>query len=161
VQVWIVLNVWKCAVILAGCSLLLPILGIIALIVELPESYRQIDTFMSFLASAGMYSLPPILNLLSLFWVNPKTPRFPRSKAFLCMSLLVACLAPVVLSPLVLLLLLGELSMRDYSSLWYGPAAFGLLVFLLQAIGIALLVLMFGISQFRSWLGQKPAGSAA
>lgn len=77
------------------------------------------------------------------------------------MSLLVACLAPVVLSPLVLLLLLGELSMRDYSSLWYGPAAFGLLVFLLQAIGIALLVLMFGISQFRSWLGQKPAGSAA
>jgi hypothetical protein len=69
------------------------------------------------------------------------------------------CVAPVILSPLVMLLIFDALSLRDYSALWFGQDAFGLLVFLLKAIGIGLLVLMFGASQFRSRLGEKPAGS--
>jgi hypothetical protein len=153
-------TVWKLAIILTVCSLLLPIVGVIAFVLELSETYRQKEILTSYQTACALYSLPPMLNLFGLFWVDPTKSRFPLSTAFLRISFIVASLAPV-LFPL-LLVMIGEFSLLlDFSSFWYGHAAPGLFVFLFQALGIALLALILAISQFLSWRDRKHMGIAA
>jgi hypothetical protein len=57
----VMVNVWKLAVILSGCSLLLPLIALIAFLLELPDDYTQVGRLTSLFTAFGSHSLPPTL----------------------------------------------------------------------------------------------------
>jgi hypothetical protein len=158
------LNVWKLAIIFAGCSLLLPVVALIGFFIQVPQSFQNPEALRFHLEACGAYTLPPILVLLALLWANPLKARFPHSKSFLWVSLIVAGLSPGLLLLISSALFLdshGAFSiLEDYPYLWYGHAAPAFFAFLLQVAGIVVLAGMPGLSQFLRWLVRKHTGSA-
>lgn len=158
------MNVWKFAIVLAGCSLVLPVVALIGFFIQVPQSFQNAGALRFHLEACGAYSLPPILVLLALVWANPLKARFPHSKYFLWVSLIVAGLSPGLLIIITSALLLDSHGLfsilQDYPYLWYGHAAPAFFAFLLQVAGIVFLAGMPGLSQFLCWLAGKRTGIA-
>jgi hypothetical protein len=154
VQVSSMVKVWKLAIILAGCSLLLPIIGVIVYFLEFPETINHTVNRKVLFILCATYTLPPIL-LLGLLLKNCSRSKFPLSEAFLWLSFAVASLSPALFPFFAITrnsYSYGEFSvLRGYSSLWapwYGEEPPGFFLLLLQAGGIALIAVTLRVSRF-------------
>lgn len=151
------------AIILLGCSFIMPILALLAFFVDLPDSFKGTDAWLSVLSLCGIYCTPPGLGGLGIIWANPLKRSMPLMKLILWLSLVVGAVGPA-LCFLILAFILWDFPggfslLQDYYSLWYGHAAPGFFVVLLQTGGIIILALLLVSAWILKWRKNRLQGS--
>lgn len=141
-------RLWQVANVLMVCSVALPILGLLAFYVDSPANFTDSDALLVTLLFCAGYSAPPMLGWFGLSQANPLKRSLPFMKGVLWFGLVVGAVSPAI-SFLLLAFIVwsfpgGFSPLQDYYSLWYGHAPPGMVMLVLQAIGIIILALAIG-----------------